>query len=344
MGGMTYNQQNAMKRRYIVTGAGGHLGSTILRELCATGREAYGLLLPGEKPKVTESRITYFTGDVCDIDSLRCLFTNSADCELYVIHTAALISIVWKIPPKLHAVNVDGVKNILRLCAEYHVHRLVHVSSVHAIPELSGNQVMSEPASFSAASVQGGYAKTKAEAAQAVLDAAAEGVDAVIVFPSGIIGPYDNGNNHLVQMTAEFIQGKLPACVRGGYDFVDVRDAAHGCLLAAEYGQKGQGYILSGTDISLKELLARAGKYCSRRPVPALPVWAAKLAVPLIGICACIRKTRPLYTAYSLSTISGNSRFTNEKARQQLHYTTRDIEETIRDMVMWLQTGACSEI
>lgn len=341
---MTYNQQNAMKKRYIVTGAGGHLGSTILRELCVTGQEAYGLLLPGEKPKVIDSRITYFTGDICDIGSLRCLFANSKGRALYVIHTAALVSIAWKMPPKLYAVNVDGVKNILRLCAEYHVHRLVHVCSVHAIPELPGDQVMSEPASFSAASVQGGYAKTKAEAAQAVLDAAADGLDAVIVFPSGIIGPYDNGSNHLVQMMNEFIRGKLPACVQGGYDFVDVRDAAHGCLLAAEYGRKGQGYILSGTEISIKEMLTRSGKYCKRKPVPALPVWAAKAAVPLIGIYACIRKARPLFTAYSLSTLSGNSRFSSEKARRQLHYTTRDIEETIRDMVMWLQTGSCPEI
>ncbi|MCI2049743.1 MAG: NAD-dependent epimerase/dehydratase family protein [Lachnospiraceae bacterium] len=334
---MVTNTQNGPAKRYIVTGAGGHLGSTILRELCASGREVYGLLLPGEKPKVTGSNVTYFTGDVCDPGSLRCLFENGKDRELYVIHTAALISIAGKMPPKLHAVNVEGVKNILSLCSLYRVHRLVHVSSVHAIPELPGDQIMREPDSFSAARVQGGYAKTKAEAAQAVLDAASEGLDAVIVFPSGIIGPYDSGKNHLVQMTAEYMHGRLPACVRGGYDFVDVRDAAHGCLLAAEYGRKGEGYILSGTNAALKELLALAGKYCGRGPVPALPVWLAEFAVPFIGAVARVRGTRPLYTAYSLSTVSGNSHFSNEKARQELHYTTRDMEETVRDMVEWLQ-------
>jgi nucleoside-diphosphate-sugar epimerase len=103
---------------------------------------------------------------------------------------------------------------------------------------------------------------------------------------------------------------------------VDVRDVAQGCILAAEYGKKGQGYILSGTNISLKDLLALMGKYCGRKPIPALPGFLAKLAVPFIGAYSRARGTRPLYTAYSLSTVSGNSCFSNEKARRE-SYTTR---------------------
>jgi len=152
--------QDMLSRRYIVTGAAGHLGSTILRELSTLGCEICGLLLPGESPKVISPNITYYTGNICDMDSMRCLFEHAEGKSIYVIHTAALISIARKAPPMLHAVNVGGVRNILRLCAEYHVHRLVHVSSVHAIPELPKGQIMREPDSFSAARVNGGYAKT----------------------------------------------------------------------------------------------------------------------------------------------------------------------------------------
>jgi dihydroflavonol-4-reductase len=103
-----------------------------------------------------------------------------------MLHTAALISIAEKMPPHLYDVNVDGVKERAPPCAgNTGVRRLVHVSSVHAIPELPAGQVMREPVAFSAGLVNGGYAKTKAEAAQAVLDAAEEGLDAVMVFPSG---------------------------------------------------------------------------------------------------------------------------------------------------------------
>lgn len=336
---MANTTDNTPLRRYIITGAAGHLGSTILRELNGTGAEVYGLLLPGEAPKITGPNITYFTGDILNIDSLRCLFERGENRELYVIHTAAIISIAAKVSPNLRRVNVDGVGNILRICEEYHVRRLVHVSSVHAIPELSGGQITREPDSFSADLVNGGYAKTKAEAAAAVLDAAAKGLDAVIVFPSGILGPYDDGRNHLIQMTTEFIRGKLPACVNGGYDFVDVRDVARGCILAAEYGRRGQCYILSGTNISIKDLLSLIGKYRGLKPVPALPIWLAKLTVPFIGAYSKIRGTRPLYTAYSLRVLSGNSRFSNEKAKRELRYTTRDIEETARDMVEFLYPG-----
>lgn len=333
---MNIYSQETKTRKYIVTGAAGHLGSTIIRELCESNYEISGLLLPGETPKVIGENIAYHAGDVCDINSLKELFERDENQELFVIHTAALISIANEVPPKVYEVNVNGVKNILKLCEEQQVQRLVYVCSVHAIPELPKGQIMKEPDSFSPELVNGGYAKTKAEAAQAVLDAAKKGLNAVIVLPSGIIGPYDDGGNHLIQMVTEFMHGKLPACVRGGYDFVDVRDVAHGCILAAEFGKSGQSYILSGTNLRLKDLLELTGKYSGRRPVPAMPIWIAKLVVPFVSVYSRIRRKRPLYTAYSLTTLSGNSLFSNDKAKQEINYTVRDIEETVRDMVEWM--------
>ena len=327
----------ASQKRYIVTGAGGHLGSTLLRLLCERECEIFALLLPGEKPAVEHPRIRYFYGDVCDAQTLCPLFENAEGREVFVFHTAALISIARKVPPRLYAVNVQGTKNVLRLCRAYGVKRLVHVSSVHAIPELPKWQTMTEVDSFSAARVCGGYAKTKAEAAQAVCDAAAAGLDVVTVFPSGILGPYDQGRNHLIQMTEDYLRGRLPACVKGGYDFVDVRDVAQGCILAMERGTKGEGYILSGYYYSLSELLACAGKICGHKAIPALPVALAHLAVPFVALHAQCRHTRPLYTDYSLHTITSNSRYSHEKASRALGYTVRPKEETIRDMVGWLE-------
>ena len=98
--------------------------------------------------------------------------------------------------------------------------------------------MLTEVDHFSPESVEGAYAKTKAEASQAVLDMVREGLNAVIVHPSGILGPYDRSGNHLVQMVTDYLEGRLPACVKGGYDFVDVRDVAKGCLLAMDKGRK----------------------------------------------------------------------------------------------------------
>ena len=240
--------------RYIVTGAAGHLGSTVIRLIQNTDSEVYGLLLPEEKPVIKAPNIHYVHGDVCRKETLSLLFENADGKTVKVIHTAGIISIEREVSPLVYEVNVNGTKNMIHICREKEVDRFVYVSSVHAIPEMTYRETIYEAGFFSAASVVGGYAKTKAEA--------------VIVHPSGIIGPYDKGNNHLVQLVIEYMNGKLPVCVKGGYDFVDVRDVAAGCLLAAEKGKQGQCYILSGHYLSIQEMLSCVGKYCNKKSCP----------------------------------------------------------------------------
>ncbi len=243
-----------MKKAYILTGSNGHLGSTIARALSRRGEHVRGLILPGESPLPLPG-VQYITGDVRDLSSLRPLFEGLRGRQIYVLHTAGIIDISDQVSPRTYDVNVNGTKNVLTLCREYKVQRLLYVSSVHAIPEGDKSQVLHEVSHFSPSAVVGGYAKTKAEATQLVLDAARDGLDAVVVHPSGILGPYDRSGNHLVQLVNDYIKGKLPACVRGGYDFVDVRDVAAGCLLALEKGRRGQCYILSNRHYEIRDLL-----------------------------------------------------------------------------------------
>ena len=164
-----------------------------------------------------------------------------------------------------------GTRHLLDACLTYPVKRLVYVSSVHALPEKDRFHVLQEVKRFSPESVVGGYAKTKAEATQAVLDAVSDGLDAVIVQPSGILGPYDTTRNHLVQLVSDYVHGRLPACVRGGYDFVDVRDVAQGCLSALENGKTGECYILSNRHYEIKEILRMIRFLQGGRRVPSLP-------------------------------------------------------------------------
>lgn len=205
-----------MKKRYIVTGAAGHLGGTILRLLQNERAEAVGLLVPGECPVVEGENIHYIYGDVRQTETLESLFASTEERATVVLHTAGLISIAGKVKPLVREVNVDGTANMIRLGERHGVSRFVYVSSVHAIPEPSGGGTIREVERFSPDLVTGGYAKTKAEATRLVLDAAARGFPAVVVHPSGIIGPYDAGRNHIVQMVADYLHGKLPMCVRGG--------------------------------------------------------------------------------------------------------------------------------
>lgn len=325
-----------MKKRYIITGAAGHLGGTILRLLKDKADEIWGLLLPGESPPTEGENIRYVYGDVCRPESLEALFHDSGGQEVIVIHTAGLISIAGTVPPQVRAVNVGGTANMIALAQRHNVDRFVYVSSVHAIPEPPLGETIQETENFSPDLVTGGYAKTKAEATQLVLDAARQGLPAVVVHPSGIIGPYDPGKNHLIQLVADYLRGKLPLCVKGGYDFVDVRDVAQGCLLAASRGEAGRCYILSGHYMTIHELLACAGRLTGRKPPRIVPMPLARLAAPAVQAIAKMQHRRPLYTRYSLYTLTSNSAFSSARAERGLGYCPRGTDETVRDMVQWL--------
>lgn len=320
----------------IVTGAGGHLGSTILRTLCKYNVEIRALLYGAEKPTIKNKSIHYFFGDVTDSESLLPLFHNLDGANTFVFHTAAVISIQEKISERMYRTNVEGVQNIVDLCIANHVKRLVHVSSVHVIPELPHGTIQREVSTYDPDLVVGGYAKTKAMGAGIVVKNSNQ-LDTVIVLPSGIIGPYDRGSNHLIQMTKEYISGKLPVCVKGGYDFVDVRDVAQGCLLAAKYGRRGESYILSGHFSKIQEMLNKEAEITGRKPVPAVPIKVARAALPFISMYCKVKGIRPLYTTYSLYTLNSNALFSHEKAERELGYQVRSIDNSLQDMIEYIQ-------
>lgn len=163
-----------MKRLYIITGAKGHLASTILRYLRKEPCLIRGLILPTEEGE-DDAQITYYKGDVTQPASLEGIFSGTECNETIVIHAAGIVSISDGVTPMLYAANVEGTRNIIAQCERHGVKRLVYVSSVHAIPEAGDKATISETGHFSPESVNGAYAKTKAEATQAVLDAARRG-------------------------------------------------------------------------------------------------------------------------------------------------------------------------
>ena len=154
----------------------------------------------------------------------------------------------WEVEERVHRINVGGTRNIIDLCLEHDVRKLVYVSTVHAIPEKPHGQVISEVDNLDPALVEGSYAKTKAEATQMVLDSARQrGLHASCVHPSGLCGPGDMQGGYLTQMFVDYDQGHIPAGVKGGYSFADVRDVAAGIVACLEKGRDGTSYILADT-------------------------------------------------------------------------------------------------
>lgn len=255
-----------------------------------------------------------------------------------MIHCAGIVSVASNPDPIIYTVNVEGTNNIIRKCREHNVGRLIYVSSVHVMPDIPKDHVITEGWYFSSDLVDGAYAKSKAIATNLVFDAARHGLNACVVFPSGIIGPGDFQGGSFTAMAKAFLKGKLPFAVRGGYDFVDVRDVASGILGCAMSGKSGEGYILSGRYITIKEMLDIIGKAAGLRHRPlCLPLGLAKLAAPYYEK-RCIRKKKPLFfTPYSIAVLGSNGYFSHKKASGVLSYKPRPIEETLRDMTEWLR-------
>ncbi|MEG1742978.1 MAG: NAD-dependent epimerase/dehydratase family protein [Clostridia bacterium] len=327
-----------MKTVYLVTGAYGHLGNAVVKKLLENNCSVRAFAIESDKEKsVFGDTIETIFGDIRKIDDLEKLFVFDYQCEKIVIHLAGIVSIASKFNQDIYDVNVGGTKNVVALCKKYKVKKLVHISSVHAIPEPKNGGIITEVSHFDPNDVTGLYAKTKSEATQAVLDSVSCGLDASVIHPSGIFGPFDNGKGHLTQLVIDFMNGSLFASVKGGYDFVDVRDVADGIFACIEKGKKGECYILSNKYFEICEILRILHKITGKKDVKlVIPMWLAKFTAPLSEYYYKLKKQPPLYTAYSLYTLSSNAIFSHEKASKELGFSTRPMEDTLADTVSWI--------
>jgi len=327
-----------MKEIYGITGALGFLGNAIMDNLLSQNKQVRILDIGEDKYNLLEGKeVEFFKGNITKPETLEAFFTTKEDEELIVIHAAGLVSISSKVSNAVHDVNVNGTRNIVEMCKAHNVKRLVYVSSVHAIPELPKTEIISEVLDFDPDKVKGEYSKTKALATKIVLESVNDGLDVVVVHPSGIIGPGDFAGGHTTQMVKDCAEGRLSACVKGGYDFVDVRDVAQGVVLAAQKGKTGNAYILSGEYYSVKKMVDVICSTVGRKEIKTiLPLWFAKLTTPLAELYYRILKQKPLYTAYSLYTLQSNSNFNSTKAQKELGYKKNfSLKQSIEDTYKW---------
>ena len=323
--------------KYLVTGATGFLGRAVAEELVRRKAQVHALVLHDDPyTDLLPKEVRTVIGDVCDKSSLSDFFAD-ADSRTCVIHCAGIVSVASRPGPRLYQVNVGGTWKVLRQCMEHDVGKMVYVSSVHAIPEKPKGCIISEDCEFSPGLVDGDYAKSKAAATELVFDAAERGLNASIVFPSGIIGPGDLQCGSFTSMAKSFLSGKLPFAVRGGYDFVDVRDVARGILACSESGEPGKGYILSGCYVTIRRMLQLVGKAAKLKYRSiCLPLGLARLAAPYYERRS-LRERKPLFfTPYSVSVLASNGQFSHAAASERFAYQPRPIEETLGDMTAWL--------
>lgn len=325
----------------IVTGATGHLGNVLVRELISRGESVKALVPPFEDTaSIKGLDVERVEGDVLNMDSLRQAFKGVQT----VYHLAGILFTSPRKSNLLYRVNVEGTRNVAAACMECGVGRMVHTSSIQALVQPPKGTVVDETSLFDPAGVTGHYAKSKAMASLEVLSAVQRGLDAVIVCPTGAIGPYDfkpsKMGNWFLQVATNKLDGRIYT-VGGTYDFVDVRDLAAAQIAAAEKGRTGEVYILSGEPMDQQSQIriVQGSLGVNGRCYGIMP-WHLWVMAWIAHVYNWIRNTTPGVTLDEARIVTSNCTISHEKAARELGYSPRPMKETILDSIGWFrETG-----
>ncbi len=310
----------------LITGSTGFIGSHLARVLSRRGDELR-LLIRRDSDASLLGGLAYerVNGDVTDRRAVR----RALEGASRVFHVAGMTSMRAGDERRVFDVNVGGTRIVAEEALAAGVERFVHTSSVAAIGPATRGGRADETQAFTAGGLGIAYVNSKHEAETEVLRAAAQGLDAVIVNPTFILGPGGRGSGSM-GLIRRFLERRIPVYVDGGLNVVDVRDVADGNLLAEDKGRTGERYILGGRNFTLQRLFADLHRI-SGVPAPAVRLnpqlatvgteLAERLGLPL-SLAADETRSASQWWTYS-----------SAKAKRELGFTARPHEETLEEAV-----------
>lgn len=296
----------------LITGATGLLGSHLLKQLAKNNNSIVALYNKNKPSGELEKLATWKQVDILDIVALEEVMQNVQQ----VYHCAAIVSFNPKEKKILHQLNIEGTKNIVNACINANVDKLLHVSSVAALERYTGENLISEKSSWNEISKNSEYGKTKFLSEMEVWRGIGEGLNAVIVNPSVILGAanWNNGSTAIFKNC----YNEFPWYTNGSNGFVDVDDCARAMILLMNSNIIGERFILNGWNITFKKLFDEIAKGFNKKP-------PHKKVTPLIAAIAwrverlkCLFTGKnPLLTKETATSAQANVAFNNNKFLQQ---------------------------
>jgi dihydroflavonol-4-reductase len=317
----------------LITGASGHIGANLVRALIEK-KQVTRCLIHTNSRAIEGLPTEKVTGDVRDLDSLYRAFEGIDT----VYHLAANISLTMDDWKRLEEINVTGTRNVVEACLHTGVRRLVHFSSIHAFQREPLSHPVDEANPLVESVKHPPYDRSKAAGTREVRKGIEKGLDAVIIHPTAVIGPYDYQPSYLGEAILMMAKGTLPALVKGGYDWVDVRDVVSGAITAAEKAPTGAAYLLGGQWVSMcdmaeliRELTGiQGGKF-------VCPLWLAHLGAVYFKSMSKLNGKQPLYTNMSLKALQDNRNIRHDRASRELGYQPRPFRDTLEDTLRWFR-------
>lgn len=317
----------------LVMGASGFLGSHVVKALAEEGRDIRIFTRASSDISAIEHlEFELAIGDVCDPASLREAMKDCSTIYYCVVDTRAWL----KDPAPLRVTNVEGLRNVLDIAMELKVKSFIYTSTMMTIG-LNPSGVASEKDAFNWHDQASGYVRVRVEAENLFLDYCKRGLPGVACNVAMTYGKEDREPTPHGWLISLVLRGLLPAWA-GTFSSVGIRDAADAMLLAEKHGRHGERYIITDRTLTLKEIWTIAVKAAGTPfPVYSMPMWLMYAGCWLSehGSWLIGKETEVSVTSLRLTRIVKG--FDNSKARNELHWNPRPVEESIAEAACWFR-------
>lgn len=316
--------------RVAVTGATGFIGAHVARLLAERGAEVRVTHRSAARLKrLGDVQFTPVEADVLDRAALRRAFRGAR----VVFHGAGVVATrpaekVWK-------VNALAPRLAVEAAAAEGVERIVVTSSVGGVGPVMGGRPGTEDDVYRGGGLGMTYVDSKHEGESEALAAGARsGIEVVVVNPSYVLGvPVDRTQpgETSTRIVGNYLRGRLPAIVDGATNIAHVDDVALGHLLAAEKGTPGERYIVGGENVEWADLIERIAELSGvHNPVLVIPRELAEAIAAAGSLSGGV-----LISPEAFSLMAQDWRYSSDKARKELGYKPRGLDETLQDTVDW---------
>lgn len=319
-----------------LTGATGHLGTALLQELSKRNIPVKALVRGHDTRSCKGLPVEIVKGDLLHHDTVTSLLQ---DCDM-LIHSAALISVNGDHGGLVQLTNIEGTRSVIENALKAGIKRCIHISSIHAFQQTPSLETLDE-SRIPIDDTGFAYERSKLEGQNIALEANKKGMEVLVMHPTSIVGPYDFKPSLMGKAIIDLYKGKLPFIFNGGFDFCDCRDVSNAIVNSLTTGRPGEAYLLGGKWHSLKQLTRLISRVSGKEiKIKALPKFIALAGLPIVKFLATLQQKEPLYTMEALDALFNGNRFiSSEKAMNELNYSNRPLEETIRDTVQWFRNN-----
>lgn len=310
-----------------VTGASGHIGLNLIKTLCEQGHAVRALYHNHLRRDLFQQwNVDSRQVDICNPETLTDAFTN---CEI-VYHLAGIISVTNDDRDRVFDTNVNGARNVAKAALSQNVRRLIHTSSVHAFNLSPRNETLDETRARADGPPHTAYDLSKAKGEAAVRELVSEGLDAVIIHPTGVIGPLDFAPSLMGQSLLAYFHRKLPGNIAGGFNWVHMQDVVDMIIAAGEKGRKNESYLVAGHWHSIADIAKMVSSITGvKAPKLTCPIWLARASLPILSAWWKLTKQAPLYTSEMLDMLTTFRVIDDGKARRELGHNPRSIHSAI---------------